>query len=81
MSAVEHRYAYSYQGTPTGGASDSLVIKLSCPGFSSVRWCVQLYCTVLGCLGLVLSCIWVAFHLYVLSQTSLLELRQQRSEL
>jgi len=71
-------YAYSYQNTPTGGDSDSLVIKLRCPRFSSFKWCLKLYCLVLGCLGLLLSFIWVCFHLYVLSQTSLQELRQQR---
>jgi len=80
-STSEHprvEYSYSYQNTPTGGDSDSLVIKLRCPGISSFKWCLKLYSLVLGGLGLLLSFIWVCFHLYVLSQTSLQELRQQR---
>ena len=71
-------YAYSYQNTPKSVDSDSLVIKLRCPGILSFKWCLKLYSLVLGGLGLLLSFIWVCFHLYVLSQTSLQELRQLR---
>ena len=72
-------YAYSYQETPTSVDSDGLVIKLRCPGILSFKWCLKLYSLVLGGLGLLLSFIWVFFHVYVLSQTSLQELRQLRS--
>ena len=71
-------YAYSYQNTTTGVESEGLVIKLKCPGVLSFKWCLKLYSLVLGGLGLLLSFIWVCFHLYVLSQTSLQELRQLR---
>ena len=56
----------------------SLVLRLHCPGLASLRWVVKLYSLVLGGLGLVLSFAWVCFHLYVLSMTSLVELRQHR---
>jgi len=71
-------YAYSYQDHPPDSDSDSLVIKLSCPVLSSCVWCVQLYCLVLATLGTLLSTIWVIFHTYVLSHTTLEELRHQR---
>ena len=71
-------YDYSYQNPPTRADSDSLVIKLRCPGILSFQWCLKLYSLVLGGLGLLLSFIWVFFHVYVLSQTSLQELRQLR---
>ena len=74
-------YAYSYQDTPTGASSDSMVIKLRCPGVLSFKWCLKLYSMVMGGLGLLLSFIWVCFHLYVLSKTSLQELRQLRWEI
>ena len=63
-------YAYSYQNPPLDGESDSLVIKLRCPRISSIKWCLKLYSLVLGGLGLLLSFVWVCFHLYVLSQTT-----------
>ena len=66
-------YSYGYQNTPTGGDTDSLVIKLKCPGISLFKWCLKLYSLDLGGLGLLISFIWVCFHLYVLSQTSLQE--------
>ena len=59
-------------------ADTSLVVRLHCPGLASLRWVVKLYSLVLGGLGLVLSFAWVCFHLYVLSMTSLVELRQHR---
>ena len=71
-------YAYSYQDTPTSVDSDGLVIKVRCPGILSIKWCLKLYSLVLGGLGLLLSFIWVCFHVYVLGQTSLQELRQLR---
>lgn len=71
-------YAYSYQNTPLDGESDSLVIKLRCPRISSIKWCLKLYSLVLGGLGLLLSFVWVCFHLYVLSQTTTQELRLLR---
>ena len=43
-----------------------------------LRWCLKLYCLVLAGLGLFLAGIWVIFQLYVLSQTTNQELRQQR---
>ena len=51
---------------------------LHCPGLASLRWVVKLYSLVLGGLGVILSFTWVCFHLYVLSMTSLMELRQHR---
>ena len=45
---------------------------------SSLRWCLKLYCLVLAGLGLFLTGVWVIFQLYVLSQTTNQELRQQR---
>ena len=71
-------YSYSYQNNPPGGDTDSLVIKLRCPTISSFTWCLKLYSMVLGFLGIGLSFIWIFFHLYVCSQTSLQELRHQR---
>ena len=71
-------YAYSYQDSSPARDSDSLVIKLSCPGVSSCYWCLQLYCMVLGCLGILLSSGWVIFHLYVLSHTHNQDLRIHR---
>ena len=69
-------YAYSYQDT-TASDTDSLSVRIACP--ISGRGCVHLYCQVLACLGIILATLWLVFHLYVLSQTSLLELRQNRS--
>ena len=43
-----------------------------------LRWCLKLYCLVLAGLGLFLAGVWVIFQLYVLSQTTIQELRQQR---
>ena len=71
-------YSYSYQNTTIDGDTDSLVIKLRCPRLSSLRWCLKLYSLVLGGLGLLLSFVWVCFHLYVLSQTTTQELRLLR---
>jgi len=71
-------YSYSYQNTTIDGDTDSLVIKLRCPRLSSIRWCLKLYSLVLGGLGLLLSFVWVCFHLYVLSQTTTQELRLLR---
>ena len=48
------------------------------PRVSSVRWLLKLYSVVLAGLGLILSLSWTCFHLYVLSVTSLPELRQHR---
>jgi hypothetical protein len=42
------------------------------------RWCLKLYTLVLGALGCFLAFIWVCFHLYVLSQTEVHELRMLR---
>ena len=50
----------------------------SVPRVSSVRWLLKLYSVVLAGLGLILSLSWTCFHLYVLSVTSLPELRQHR---
>merc|ERR1712223_2117093 len=49
-----------------------------CPRVSSFRWCLKLYSLVLAALGLLLSFIWICFQLYVLSQTTIYELRLQR---
>ena len=81
ITTSDHRRvenSYSYCNSPTGGDNDSLVIKLSCPRVASFKWCLKLYSMVMGGLGILLSFIWGCFHLYVLSQTSLDELRQQR---
>ena len=78
MSAPRIEYAYSYQDQPTCESDEGLVIKLACPSLSSYRWCVRLYCLVLGCVGVLLASAWVLFHTYVLHQTSLEELREQR---
>ena len=43
-----------------------------------MKWIVKLYSLVLGGLGVILSFTWICFHLYVLSVTSLAELRQHR---
>jgi hypothetical protein len=43
------------------------------------RWCLKLYTLVLGALGCFLAFIWVCFHLYVLSQTEVHDLRMLRS--
>ena len=48
------------------------------PRVSSVRWLLKLYSVVVAGLGLILSLSWTCFHLYVLSVTSLPELRQHR---
>lgn len=57
---------------------NSLILKLHCPTLTSVKWMVKLYSLVLGGLGVILSFTWICFHLYVLSMTVLIELRQQR---
>ena len=57
---------------------ESFVLKFHCPSLSSLRWIVKLYSLVLGGLGFILAFSWICFHLYVLSVTSLQELRQQR---
>ena len=72
-------YAYSYQGPNTRPFNErSFIIKFKCPVISSINWCLKLYSLVLGGLGLLLSFIWVCFHLYVLSHTNLQELRHLR---
>ena len=57
---------------------NSFILKLHCPAITSVKWMVKLYSLVMGGLGVILSFTWICFHLYVLSMTSLIELRQQR---
>ena len=57
---------------------ESFILKFHCPSLSSLRWIVKLYSLVLGGLGFILAFSWICFHLYVLSVTSLQELRQQR---
>ena len=70
------------QHRPVSGAdTDVFTLALHCPGLTSLRWVVRLYSLVLGGLGVILSFAWVSFHLYVLSMTSLVELRQHRSAL
>jgi len=76
--AVEGRqYSYSYRNT-NDNISDSVVINVRCPAVSSHKWCYKLYSLVLAGLGLFLSFCWVCFHLYVLSQTTTMELRLLR---
>ena len=70
-------YAYSHHHPPDV-TSDGLVIKLGCPGLSSYRWVLKLYCLVLGSIGIILSSSWVFFHLYVLNQTTLDQLKEHR---
>ena len=79
-SSVEPRveYAYSYQQDQSPLNDESFTLKLHCPSFSSFSWCLKLYSLVLGGLGVLLSLVWVIFHMYVLSQTGLQELKQLR---
>jgi len=73
-------YPSPLSSSRTRGSSetDMFTLKLHCPGLASLRWMVKLYSLVLGGLGVILSFTWVCFHLYVLSMTSLMELRQHR---
>jgi len=87
-----YAYSYSYEGNAEcdhgygGGQTqvsadendDSFIVKLHCPGLTSMKWIVKLYSLVLGGLGVILSFTWICFHLYVLGVTSLAELRQHR---
>jgi len=81
LSCPRVEYSYTYQSPPggrDGHQEESLEIKLRCPRVSSFRWCLKLYSLVLAALGLLLSFIWICFQLYVLSQTTIYELRLQR---
>ncbi|XP_023334546.1 uncharacterized protein LOC111706027 [Eurytemora carolleeae] len=69
---------YSYQYNTCQEEDDSIEFKLRCPSITSFRWCLKLYSLVLGGLGTFLSFIWVCFHLYVLSQTEIHDLRMMR---
>lgn len=81
-----YAYSYSYEGqqeldhysSSAREGEESFILKFHCPSLSSLRWMVKLYSLVLGGLGVILSFTWICFHLYVLSVTSLPELRQQR---
>ena len=53
----------------------------SVPRVSSFQWMLKLYSLVMGGLGIILSLSWTCFHVYVLSVTSLPELRQHRSDI
>lgn len=76
----DHSYdvTRSGPGHGSGANDDSFIVKLHCPGLTSLRWMVKLYSLVLGGLGVILSFTWICFHLYVLSMTALIELRQHR---
>lgn len=93
MSVGTRQYGYSYSqsqdcGSHSGDSlsglsqdgpgSGGLVINVRCPSLSSARWCYRLYSIILASLGLLLSFLWVCFHLYVLSQTTTVELRLLR---
>ena len=52
------------------------VIASAMDGVTDVRFCTEM--DRLGGLGVILSFTWICFHLYVLSMTVLIELRQQR---
>lgn len=93
MSVGSRQYGYSYTqsqdqdcvsqqsdglSVTSSGHSSGLVINVRCPSLSSARWCYRLYSILLAGLGLLLSFLWVCFHLYVLSQTTIVELRLLR---
>jgi len=71
---LSHSYTYRLPEEQ----QNTVEISLRFPRISSFRWCLKLYCLVLAGLGLFLSGVWVIFQLYVLSQTTNQELRQQR---
>jgi len=70
---LSHSYTYRLPEEQ----QNTVEISLRFPRISSFRWCLKLYCLVLAGLGLFLAGVWVIF-LYVLSQTTNQELRQQR---
>ena len=74
----DHGYGGGQTQVSPDGNEDSFIVKLHCPGLTSMKWIVKLYSLVLGGLGVILSFTWICFHLYVLSVTSLAELRQHR---
>jgi len=73
-SHLSHAYTYRLPEEQ----QSAVEISLRFPRISSFRWCLKLYCLVLAGLGLFLAGIWVIFQIYVLSQTTNQELRQQR---
>lgn len=88
MSLGTRQYRYSYTPPEMELEDDleqdpdndsALVINVRCPTLSGgSSWCYKLYGLVLAGLGLIISFIWVCFHLYVLSQTTTTELRMLR---
>lgn len=81
-SSRQYGYSYTQECDSLSGSSHDgpggLVINVRCPSLSSARWCYKLYSIVFASLGLLLTFIWVCFHLYVLSQTTIVELRLLR---
>jgi len=71
---LSHSYTYRLPEEQ----QNTVEISFRFPRISSFRWCLKLYCLVLAGLGLFLAGVWVIFQLYVLSQTTIQELRQQR---
>jgi len=71
---LSHSYTYRLPEEQ----QNTVEISFRFPRISSFRWCLKLYCLVLAGLGLFLTGVWVIFQLYVLSQTTNQELRQQR---
>jgi len=81
-------YSYSYQdscvelqpgpGPGQDNCDSNWIIQLKLPRVSSFQWMLKLYSLVMGGLGIILSLSWTCFHVYVLSVTSLPELRQHR---
>jgi len=87
MAVGSRQYGYSYSQSQDcvsehsdtcGNSHNGVIINVRCPTLSSARWCYKLYSIVLAGLGLILSFLWVCFHLYALSQTTTAELRLQR---
>ena len=76
--SYEGQQEFDHYSSSAREGEESFILKFHCPSLSSLRWMVKLYSLVLGGLGVILSFTWICFHLYVLSVTSLPELRQQR---
>ena len=68
----------SYTPKISDSPSSNVTILLSCPPLSSSYWCLKLYATVCGGMGVLLTSLWVVGHTYVLYQTEDKDLGIQR---
>merc|ERR1712014_218757 len=50
-------------------SNEGVTILLACPSFSSCAWCLKLYSLIASGMGIIFSSLWLASHVYVLSQT------------